>query len=171
MKTYVDPFDYAKEIMKALHGGVLLSVGDGQTVNTMTIGWGALAEEWYQPIFIAYVRDCRYTADFLQKTGEFTVNIPLNVDAKKILGYCGSRSGRDTDKFRDLGLTLVEGECVKAPAIRELPLTLECKVIYVKEQPIADIEPASRARFYSGKDEGNFHRAYYGRIEKAYILE
>lgn len=171
MKTYVEPFEYAKEIMAALPGGVLMTTGDGENVNTMTIGWGALAVEWYQPIFIAYVRDSRHTADLLKKTGEFTVNIPLKVDAKKITAYCGTHSGRDTDKCKDLGLTLVEGETVKAPAIRELPLTLECKVIYVKEQPIGDIAPESQARFYSGKDTGNFHRAYYGRIEKAYILD
>lgn len=62
------------------------------------------------------------------------MKIPYGGYDKKILGYCGSRTGRNMDKAADLNLTMVESDCVKAPGIKELPLTLECKVIYRQPQ-------------------------------------
>ena len=53
------------------------------------------------------------------------MNIPFKPFDNKILGYCGTHSGKDTDKIADLNLTLEEGEKISVPAIAELPLTLE----------------------------------------------
>ena len=54
---------------------------------------------WEKPIFVAYVRDCRFTYEMLQKNPEFTVNIPVGEFDKKALGLLGSKSGRDMDKI------------------------------------------------------------------------
>ena len=77
------------------------------------------------------------------------------------------------DKFQELGLTQVEGQTVSVPAIAELPLTLECKVIYQQDQDLSALEPAYRAHSYPAgtAEENNFHTAYYGEITAAYILE
>ena len=115
MKKKVDAFDYAGVICKALRKGVLLTTRADDRVNTMTIGWGKIGVEWGKPIFIAYVRDSRYTRRLLDESGEFTVNIPLNAENREILGYCGSKSGRDTDKIRDMKLTTVDSDVVGAP--------------------------------------------------------
>ena len=168
MKRKVNAFDYAGEVCKAMQKGVLLTTALDGKANTMTIGWGHIGIEWGRPIFVAYVRESRFTKEYLEKTGEFTVNIPLADCDKNILGICGTKSGRDTDKIEALGLTLEAGETVSVPGIRQLPLTLECKVIYKQEHPLSAIGEDIISRYYS---LGDPHTAYYGQILNAYIIE
>ena len=61
-------------------------------------------------------------------------NIPLDDSQKKALGFCGSKSGRDTDKIKELNLTLEKPESISVPGIREFPLTLECRIVYKQLQ-------------------------------------
>lgn len=173
MKKEINLWEYAGQILEGVDKGALLTTKVGEEVNTMTIGWGHLGIEWSKPIFVAYVRQSRHTKGLLDQSGEFTVNIPVGALDKKILGLCGTKSGRDMDKIKELGLTLVPGETVSAPAIAELPLTLECKVIYQQDQDLSALEPAYRERSYPAGtvEENNFHTAYYGRITAAYVLE
>lgn len=174
MKKQVDAFDYAGLICKAMKKGVLLTTKAGDTVNTMTIGWGKIGIEWNRPVFIAYVRETRYTKQLLEAAGEFTVNIPVGDADSRILGYCGTKSGRDTDKIADLSLTLVDSDNVQVPGIRELPLTLECKVIYKQKQDLAQLPESITDSFYPVVNEDGFrdyHIAYYGEIVNAYLIE
>lgn len=174
MKKQVDAFDYAGLICKAMKKGVLLTTKAGDTVNTMTIGWGKIGIEWNRPVFIAYVRETRYTKQLLEEAGEFTVSIPVGDADSRILGYCGTKSGRDADKIADLSLTLVDSDNVQVPGIRELPLTLECKVIYKQKQDLAQLPESITDRFYPVVDEDGFqdyHIAYYGEIVNAYLIE
>ncbi len=173
MKREINVWDYAGHIMKDIGKGILLTTKADGVVDTMTIGWGTIGVQWAKPVFIAFVRESRYTKELLEKNGEFTVNVPLGQVDKNILGICGTKSGRDIDKIAHLGLTLEEGKTVSVPAIRELPLTLECKVIYKQDQDPAAIDPENDQRFYAKgtKNEGDYHTAYYGEITAAYIIE
>lgn len=173
MKLEINAWEYAPQIMEQLGKGVLLTTKADGKVNTMTVGWGALCIEWGKPIFIAYVRKSRYTKELLDKNLEFTVNIPFGEYDRSVLGICGTCSGRDTDKIGQLGLTLEEPLTVSVPAIRQLPLTLECKVIYRQAQDLKAIDPESDARFYAKgtPNEGDYHTAYYGEITAAYIVK
>ena len=65
------------------------------------------------------------------------------------------------------------GETVSVPAIAQLPLTLECKVIYRQDQDLFALKPALREHSYPAGtvEENNFHTAYYGEITAAYILQ
>ena len=173
MKKEVNVWDYAGQILAGVEKGALLTTKAGDKVNTMTIGWGHLGVEWSRPIFVVYVRQSRHTKAILDQNGEFTVNIPVGPIDKKILGLCGTKSGRDMDKFQAMWLTQEEGLTVSVPAIAELPLTLECKVIYQQDQDLSALEPAYRAHSYPAgtAEENNFHTAYYGEITAAYILE
>ena len=174
MKKQIEAFDYAGHICKSLKKGVLLTTKAGNTVNTMTIGWGKIGIEWNRPVFIAYVRETRYTKQLLEESGEFTVNVPLNDVDSKIIGYCGKVSGRDTDKIRDLNLTLVDSDVIQVPGIQELPLTLECKVIYSQKQDLSILPQTIIERFYPVLEEDGFrdyHIAYYGEIVNAYLIE
>ena len=173
MKRNVDAFDYAGHICKVMKKGILLTTKAEGKVNTMTIGWGKIGIEWNRPVFIAYVRESRFTREMLDSNGEFTVNIPLEDADSRILGYCGKTSGRDTDKIRDLNLTLVESDTVSVPGIRELPLTLECRVIYRQKQDLSALPQDILDRFYPEMDASGFrdyHIAYYGEILNAAIL-
>ena len=174
MKKFISPFDYAGTITKALKpDGVLLTAKAGDEVNTMTIGWGTIGIQWGKPIFIAFVRGCRHTKAMLDKNPEFTVNIPLGDIDPKILSVCGTKSGRDMDKFAELGLTEETPETISVPGIRELPLTLECKVIYKQDQDPTAIAKENDDRYYAKgtANEGDYHTAYYGQILAAYIIE
>lgn len=177
MKKSIDAFDYAGDICKAMKKGILLTTKADNKVNIMTIGWGMVGIEWGKPIFIALVRESRHTKGLLDANGEFTVNIPYGDLDSKILGYCGTKSGRDTDKIHDLGLTLVEPETIGVPGIRELPLTLECKVLYRQEQNLSAIPDDILQRYYPQEVDGNhpgsnrdYHIAYYGEIVNAYLI-
>lgn len=174
MNKTVDAFDYAGYICKAMKKGILLTTKSGDKVNTMTIGWGKIGIEWNRPVFIAYVRETRYSKSMLENSGEFTVNIPYGQLDSNILGYCGKKSGRDTDKIADLGLTLVESDVVSVPGIKELPLTLECRVIYKQAQDLNMLPDEILQRFYPVMDaEGfrDYHIAYYGEIVNAYLID
>ena len=174
MKKEIDVFDYAGHICKSMKKGILLTTKAGETVNTMTIGWGKIGIEWNKPVFIAYVRETRYTKQLLEESGEFTVNIPMEEVDSKILGYCGSKSGRDTNKIRDVGLTLVDSDVIQVPGIQQLPLTLECKVIYSQKQDLSRLPRDITDRFYPVVREDGFqdyHIAYYGEITAAYIVK
>ena len=173
MKQQIAVFDYAQHILQALKTGVLLTVKAGETVNTMTIGWGTLGIEWGKPIFTAFVRESRYTKELLDQNPEFTVNIPWEKPVPSILGFCGSRSGRDTDKIKALNLTLQAPQVVSVPAIEELPLTLECKVLYRRKQDLSAIPGEIQEKFYpqpAGAAGQDPHTVYFGEIVAAYLL-
>ncbi len=173
MKKQVNAFDYAGHICKALPKGILLTTKAGDQVNTMTIGWGHIGIDWSRPEFVVYVRESRHTYTMLEENGEFTVNVPLGDVDKNIIMVCGTQSGRDMDKISELGLTLEEGEWVSVPGIKELPLTLECKVIYKQKQDLSALPQEILSRYYGGDQTGNdaVHYAYYGQILNAYIIE
>ena len=168
MKKFVNAFDYAGDICKAMPQGILMTTKVGEKVNTMTIGWGTIGIQWGKPVFIAFVRDSRHTMEMLNEVGEFTVNVPVGGIDKKILGYCGTKSGRDTDKIADMGLTVEDPEVISVPGFKELPLTLECKVIYRQRQENDKIPADLFNRYYPA---GDFHTAFYGEIVSAYVID
>ena len=178
MKKEIEVFDYAGDIMKALQKGVLLTTKVDDKVNSMTISWGMLGIEWAKPIFTVFVRENRFTKEQIEKSMEFTINIPYGEYDKKILGVCGSKSGRNIDKVKELGLTLENPNIISTPGIKELPLTLECKVVYQQKQDEKAITEENRNNFYPQDVDGTFpmanrdyHTAYYGEIVSAYIIE
>ena len=173
MKQNIDVWEYAPQILRAVSSGVLMTTQADGEVDTMTIGWGHLGIEWYKPIFIAYVRQSRHTKSLVDKNPEFTVNIPLSVADKEIIKVCGTQSGRDVNKIEKLNLHLVPGETVSVPGIKEMPLTLECKVVYKQDQVLDYLDAASRDHFYKAgtPNDGDFHTMYYGEITAAYILK
>ena len=178
MKKGIQVFDYASEIMKAVKTGVLLTTNSDDKVNSMTISWGTLGIEWGKPIFTVFVRENRFTKEQLEKNPEFTINIPMGEFNKKILGFCGTKSGYNIDKISELNLTLESPDKISVPAIKELPLTLECKVVYKQEQDRNEIceeikkvfYPQDVDSLYHGANK-DFHTAYYGEIISAYIVE
>ncbi|WP_313527300.1 flavin reductase family protein [Anaerotignum sp.] len=178
MKKEINVFEYANHILMGLKTGVLATTKVGEKINSMTISWGSLGIEWEKPIFILYVRENRFTRTQLEKNQEFTINVPYGPFEKRILGVCGTKSGKDTDKIKELNLTLEEPLVISVPGIKELPLTLECRIIYKQKQDEKEISNENKTKFYpqdvnsifhgANKD---YHIAYYGEIVSAYIIE
>ncbi|MCR5077521.1 MAG: flavin reductase family protein [Prevotella sp.] len=176
-KKTIDIIDRAPDILRALQKGVFITTKVGDKVNSMVVEWGTMGSNWGRPVFVCYVRDSRYTHDMLERNPEFTVNIPVGEYDKRIFRVCGGKSGRDIDKVKELGLTLVPGSRIGVPAIKELPLTLECKVIYQQKEDHTQLPEDIRKRFYpaittrnhdTDKDE---HFIYVGEVVDAYMLE
>lgn len=176
-KKRIDVLEYAGTILKAVKKGVLLTVKAGDKVNSMTISWGTLGIEWAVPIFTTFVREHRYTRELLDQADSFTINIPLEGADRKILGVMGTKSGRDTNKIEDMGLTLVPSEKISTPAIKEYALTLECRIVYKQLQDRNAIA-ADKMEFYPQDVDGSyhdrnrdFHVAFCGEIVDAYIIQ
>lgn len=171
-KKEINIFEYAGEIFKNLPRGILLTSEAEDCVNAMTIGWATVGIEWGVPIFTAYVRKSRFTYELIERTGEFTICSPYGEKysdkVTKIIGICGSKSGRDSDKLATAGATIINADIVRPPAIKEFPLTIECRVVFQTDQPVKNISGKFK-NFYP--DDSNSHTAYYGEILKAYIIE
>lgn len=178
MKEEINALEWAARILQQLRGGILLTTSDGNRVNTMTIAWGMLGIDWNLPVFVTLVRSSRLSYEYLQKNPQFTINAPAGPVDRRILGIAGTRSGRDMDKIRELGLTLERPEKISVPGIREFPITLECEVIYSQAQDPAAIPLQLREAFHpeSGTDlskalNRSYHTAFYGAIVSAYIIK
>ena len=176
----IDVIEYLPTIMTELKKGVLVNTKNGDKVNSMTIAWGQVGIEWVKMFFTIYVRHGRFTHEQIENTKEFTVSVPIErtPEIAKKIAYIGSRSGRDINKLADCNLTLVDGIEVNSPAIKEIPLTLECKVIYQQEQEIDNIPKEIKDICYpqdvpSSNPMANkdFHTVYYGEIVNAYIVK
>lgn len=142
----------------------LLTAGDRETCNTMTIGWCQLGRVWNLPVCTVYVRPERYTYEFMESYDYFTVSV-LPQEAKKIMALCGTKSGRDVDKVRECGLTLCYG-AGDAPFFDEAEWVLVCKKAYVQALDAACVLDARIHGSYGAK--GNWHRAYIGVVVEAY---
>jgi len=138
---------------------MLLTAGDRDGFNTMTVSWGGLGVLWGKEVATCYVRPQRYTRKFLEKSGFFTLSVYPEV-LRDIHSVCGGMSGRDVDKAGAAGLTPVfDGN--GATYFAEAELVIVCKKIY-----FADFDPAN---FLDGTIMGNyperdFHRMYIGEI-------
>ncbi len=111
---------------------VLVSVADsaGRT-NLFTVAWtGTVCTN--PPMAYISVRPERYSYQMLRETGEFVINLTTEALARAT-DYCGVRSGRDTDKWKDTGLTPMEAFEVKVPLVAESPVSIECRVREVRE--------------------------------------
>ena len=116
---------------------VMVSCGDGKVSNIITIAWTGIINS-DPPITNVSVRKSRFSHNIIEKTGEFVINLTT----KKLAAaadYCGVRSGRDVDKFKEQKLTAAESRVVRCPSIEESPVNIECKVIEKKDYPTHDM--------------------------------
>ncbi len=102
----------------------------GEKPNILTIAWtGTICSE---PAMVSIsVRPERYSYDIIMDTKEFVINLTTE-KLTYAADYCGVRSGKDVDKFKECGLTPSPSSIVKAPGITESPINIECKVTEVK---------------------------------------
>lgn len=111
---------------------VLVSVADltGHS-NLFTVAWtGTVCSE--PPMVSISVRPERYSYHMIEETGEFVINLTTRKLAYAV-DYCGVKSGRDVDKWKELNLTRVSGEHVGAPMVEQSPVNLECRVVRREE--------------------------------------
>lgn len=153
---------YSAEVMRILSSrGLLLGTYDAnRRPNLMTIGWGQIGYIWGKPIWTVLVRPSRYTYRCLEHTGCFTVNVP-GEDLSLAAAECGSKSGRDVDKFALCHLTEERGANVFAPVVEQCPIVYECQVVHRSDVIPERLADEILAGMYV---DGDYHRLYFGHI-------
>ena len=136
----------------------LLTAGDSDRFNAMTISWGGLGTLWGKPVVTVYVRTSRYTHDFMDTNEFFTVSF-YPEECKQILGVLGSKSGRDMDKMKESGLTPVQaGESM---SFKEAEVTLVCRKLFKQQLDVANMPKDVAKAMYEGQAP---HDMYIGEI-------
>jgi flavin reductase (DIM6/NTAB) family NADH-FMN oxidoreductase RutF len=111
---------------------VLVSCGEyGGTHNIITIAWTGIV--CTDPAMCSIsIRPERYSYELIRKSGEFAINLTTTAMARAV-DWCGVKSGREFDKFREMKLSAVAAEFIKSPLIGESPVNLECRVREMRE--------------------------------------
>jgi flavin reductase (DIM6/NTAB) family NADH-FMN oxidoreductase RutF len=136
----------------------LLTAGNKDSFNTMTISWGGLGTIWNKPVATVYVRTSRYTHDFMDREEYFTISF-YPEDAKQVLGVLGSKSGRDMDKMKDSGLT--PKELAQSMSFEEAEITLVCRKLFRQQLSIENIPEDIADSLYSNDAP---HDMYIGEV-------
>lgn len=140
----------------------LVSAGNKTKCNTMTVSWGGVGVLWGKNVVYIFIRDSRYTKEFLDKGDLFSLSF-LSEDYRTALNYCGSHSGRNEDKFAEAGLTPAFRHDIPYPD--EANLVLLCRkmaAVPMTEDSFTDSSISSK--WYSDHD---MHTMYVGEIIEA----
>jgi flavin reductase (DIM6/NTAB) family NADH-FMN oxidoreductase RutF len=162
----VNPLALPESFWSRLEEGAFLTVKAGDSMNTMTIGWGMAGVAWRLPVFMVLVRDSRHTYSIMEKAVDFTVTVPTG-DMKDALALCGTRSGRDLDKLEACGLRTRPGLHTTSPILDVPGLHLECRILYKTPMDPSRLDPPLGA-IYPARD---YHTLYFGEILGFYELE
>ena len=147
---------------------MLLSAGDVNSCNTMTVSWGHLGCLWghNDPTAVIYVRPSRYTKEFVDKEGWFSLSV-MDKSFKKQMAYLGSVSGRDEDKIGKAGFTPVYVD--NTVYFEEAKLVFVCRKLYQSElQESGFVNQTTLDESYPQRD---FHTMYVGKIEKILVKD
>lgn len=160
--------EVAKTVLEKLANGVFLTTAAENTApNTMTIGWGGIDRLLSVPMFFAPVRRSRYTYGILQKSGEFTISVPLH-NMKAELAFAGTKSGRDVNKFEGHGLTIASAAGLSTPIVKECELHFECRVSATARLTEETVSAAMLDRWYADRD---MHTLFFGEILRCYYTK
>jgi flavin reductase (DIM6/NTAB) family NADH-FMN oxidoreductase RutF len=143
---------------------MLITAGKAGDFNTMTAAWGGLGYIWKKPVAYILIRPQRFTYQFTERYDWFSLGF-FGGEHQDILDFCGSCSGRDTDKVKETGLTVLEYED-KALYFEQSRLTLICRKLYYQDIDPANFIEKSLERMYPLRD---YHRMYIGHIEKVLV--
>ena len=153
-------------VMKQIKEGAFLTVKAGEALNTMTIGWATIGFAWRKPIMMVMVRNTRYTYSLIEKAADFTVSVPTG-NMKKEIAFCGTKSGRDVDKFKECRLKTAASQKVGSPIIQIPGIHFECRIVYKNA-----IDPTQLTREYDQiYPEKDYHTLYFSEIQACYELE
>lgn len=137
----------------------LITAGTKSAVNTMTVSWGGVGVLWGKNVAYIFIRDSRYTKEFIDQNEFFSVSF-LPETYRDALSYCGSHSGRDGDKFAASGLTPAYRHSI--PYIDEGNLILLCeKMSATRITEDSFLLPEIKEKWYK---DGDMHTMYVAEI-------
>jgi len=144
--------------------GFLITAGTSEKYNTMTASWGSMGVLWGRNILTLYVRQSRYTHQFLEQNEGFTVSF-FPPEMKERLLWCGRHSGRDHDKIAETGLKI---SCLRGPNGDERVTFKQASLVFSCTK--AAVLPLVKESFLlpeieSFYQDGDFHTIYIGFID------
>jgi flavin reductase (DIM6/NTAB) family NADH-FMN oxidoreductase RutF len=139
---------------------MLITAGAPGAFNTMTASWGGLGVLWERQVAFCFIRPNRYTYEFVERSSHFTLSF-FGEQHRKALQFCGTHSGRDTDKIAGAGLTPVQGDGFTY--FDEARLVLVCRKLYFQDIGPERFLDEAINDMYPQKD---YHRMYVGEIVK-----
>ncbi len=143
-------------------GWGLVTAGNRENFNTMTVSWGALGEIWGKDAAFVFIRPQRYTFEFIEREEFFTLSF-FSEEFRDALKICGSKSGRDTDKIAATGLTPVFTD--GTVTFEQAEYTVVCRKMASQFIDPAGFEDKNIEKNYAS---GDYHKVYIGEIVKVY---
>ena len=162
----LDYMAVADRAMAQIKKGAFLTVQAEGKLNTMTIGWATVGVIWSKPILMVAVRDSRHTFGIIEKAADFTVTVPTGKMVKE-LAFCGAKSGREFDKFKECGLMAGKAQKTVSPIIQAPGIQFECRIVYKSAMDPALLDAGYDKDFYPAKD---YHTLYFGEILDCYEI-
>ena len=146
---------------------MLITAGTGERCNTMTASWGGLGVLWGKNVATAYIRPQRYTFGFVEDNAYFTLAF-FGEEFRQALTFCGSESGRNADKIKACGFTVLEGPG-GAPYFEQAQVVLVCRKLYWHDlDPAHFLDDSIDGVHYPHKD---YHRMFIGEIVEVLVKE
>ena len=141
---------------------MLITAGTEDGWNTMTASWGGLGVLWGKNVSFCFVRDTRYTYEFMNAHDLFTLSF-FDEKYRHALDYCGSHSGREVDKAVETGLTpaFIDGSV----SFDQARLVMVCRKLYFQDLVSENFVDPQIQDFYAKRD---YHRIYIGEIKTCY---
>ena len=143
---------------------MMITAGDSTKFNTMTASWGTLGELWNKPVAVVFIRPQRYTFEFVESNNYFTLTF-FEEEYRDVLNLIGKKSGRNTDKVAEAGITPVKTD--NSIAFGEGRIIIECRKIYsdyLKADSFIDKENIDK--YYPN---GDFHKIFVGQIVNIWL--
>lgn len=144
----------------------LVSAGDREKCNTMTVSWGGVGVFWNKNVATIYIRPQRYTKEFIDQKDTFSISV-LPDSMREALQYCGKVSGRDLngDKFEQAGIHKAFDQ--DTPYVEEAEMVFICRKLCEGDiDPDTFLDRKNDEINYPNKD---YHRYYIAEIEKVYV--
>lgn len=144
---------------------MLVTAGTPEKSNTMTASWGGAGILWNKPVAFSFIRPQRYTLEFIEREEYYSLAF-FGEGYRDALSFCGTKSGRDFDKWKETGLTPAFD---LAPYPEQANAVLICRKLYRQDMtPESFLDPELLGKNYPNKD---YHRVFVGEIVKLLVRE
>ncbi len=163
----IDPQELQLQPFQLLDQTWALLVAGVERPNPMTVSWGGFGTLWNKPMITLYVRPTRHTFGLLNQHSECSLNF-LPEQHRGALNLCGSRSGRDIDKWTKSGLHPLASETIAVPRVQEAVLSFECRVLAWQDFDPSRFLQKSIEKNYPNQD---YHRIYWAEALAIWVAE
>lgn len=159
----ISVYDLKQNVFQEINKNWILITAKKPTgeINTMTASWGAMGEIWNREAVTVYIRQSRYTKEFVDAQDYFTISLFDGHRAE--LSVLGQKSGRDCDKISEVGFHPVELD--GQPGFEESKCVLICRKIYQNDMLPHDLPKDVCTQYYADND---YHTQYIGEIVACY---